>query len=161
MSAAGSGSSRCLNYREHGKQDNRLEGDRILILEDVDGDGAADTSKVYYQGRDIDAALGIAIVGNRVIVTSAPNVLVFADEDGDDRPDSKEYLFTGSGTAEQDHSTHSFVFGPDGKLYWNMGNLGWYIHDKDGHLVTDQAGNNVVARFAGLRFPELARIDHR
>ena len=48
-----------LNYREHGKQDNRLEGDRILILEDVDGDGAADTSKVYYQGRDIDAALGI------------------------------------------------------------------------------------------------------
>ena len=144
-----------LNYREHGKNDNRPEGDRILILEDVDGDGAADTSKVYYQGRDIDAALGIAIVGNRVIVTSAPNVLVFTDEDGDDRPDRKEALFTRTGTAEHDHSTHSFVFGPDGKLYWNMGDLGWYVHDQEGNLVTDQAGNSVVARFAGERYPEL------
>ncbi len=144
-----------LNYREHGRNDNRPEGDRILILEDVDGDGAADTSKVYYQGRDIDVALGISIVGNQVIVTSAPNVLVFTDEDGDDSPDRKEYLFTRSGTRQHDHSTHSFVFGPDGKLYWNMGNLGWYIHDKEGSLVIDQAGKNVVARFAGESFPEL------
>ena len=144
-----------LNYREHGRNDSRPEGDRILILEDLDADGVADTSKVYYQGRDIDAALGIAIVGNRVIVTSAPNVLVFTDEDGDDSPDRKEYLFTRSGARQHDHSTHSFVFGPDGKLYWNMGDLGWYIHDKDGKLVIDQAGNSVVARFVGERFPEM------
>ena len=144
-----------LNYRQYSRNGNRPEGDRILILEDVDGDGVADTSKVYYQGRDIDAALGISIVGNRVIVTSAPNVLVFTDEDGDDRPDRKDYLFTKSGSRQHDHSTHSFVFGPDGKLYWNMGDLGWYVHDREGNLVTDQAGHNVVARFAGESYPEL------
>ena len=38
---------------EHGENDERPEGDRILILDDADGDGVADQAKVYYQGRDI------------------------------------------------------------------------------------------------------------
>ena len=144
------------NYRGHGENDARPEGDRILILEDNNGDGVADTSKVYYQGRDVDAALGIAVLGNRVIVTAAPNVLVFTDEDGDDKPDRKEYLFTKSGSPQGDHSTHSFLFGPDGKLYWNMGNSGFYVHDKEGNLVVDQAGNGVLARDAARRAPEFS-----
>ncbi len=135
-----------VNYREHGRNDKRPEGDRILILEDKDGDGVADSSKVYYQGRDVDAALGIAVLGNRVIVTAAPNVIVFTDEDGDDKPDKKEYLFTQSGAPQNDHSTHSLSFGPDGKFYWNMGNSGRYIHDKDGLLVIDEAGHPVLDR---------------
>lgn len=135
-----------VNYREHGRNDMRPEGDRILILEDTDGDGVADSSKVYYQGRDVDAALGIAVLGNKVIVTAAPNVLVFTDEDGDDLPDRKEYLFTNSGAPQNDHSTHSLSFGPDGKFYWNMGNGGRYVHDSEGRLVIDKAGNPVLDR---------------
>ena len=135
-----------VNYREHGRNDRRPEGDRILILEDTDGDGVADSSKVYYQGRDIDAALGIAVLGNKVIVTAAPDVVVFTDEDGDDIPDSKESLFVQSGKPQDDHSTHSLSFGPDGKLYWNMGNAGRYIHDKDGRLAVDSFGEPVLDR---------------
>ena len=135
-----------VNYREHGRNDRRPEGDRILILEDTDGDGVADSSKVYYQGRDIDAALGIAVLGNKVIVTAAPDVIVFTDEDGDDVPDSKESLFVQSGKPQDDHSTHSLSFGPDGKLYWNMGNAGRYIHDKDGRLAVDRSGEPVLDR---------------
>ena len=135
-----------VNYREHGRNDRRPEGDRILILEDTDGDGQADSTKVYYQGRDVDAALGLAVLGNKVIVTAAPNVLVFTDEDGDDVPDSKEHLFTRSGAHQNDHSTHSLSFGPDGRFYWNMGNAGRHIHDKSGDLVTDKAGNPVLDR---------------
>ena len=86
------------NYRAHAENNPRPNGDRILILEDLDGDGVADTSHVYYEGRDIDAALGICVLGNKVIVTCAPNVIVFTDQDGDDLPDRKEYLFTKSGT---------------------------------------------------------------
>ncbi len=93
-----------MNYREHGENDQRPEGDRILILDDADGDGVADQARVYYQGRDIDAALGIAVLGNQVIVTAAPEVIVFTDEDGDDLPDSKESLFTRTGLAQNDHS---------------------------------------------------------
>ena len=135
-----------VNYREHGRNDKRPQGDRILILEDTDGDGVADRTKVYYQGRDVDAALGIAVLGNKVIVTAAPNVIVFTDEDGDDIPDRKEYLFTNSGDPQNDHSTHSLSFGPDGKYYWNMGNGGRYLHDKDGLLVIDPAGHPVLDR---------------
>ena len=134
-----------VNYRAHAKNNKRPEGDRILILEDLNGDGVADTSKVYYQGRDVDAALGIAVLGNKVIVSSAPNVIVFTDEDGDDKPDRKEYLFTKSGIPQDDHSIHSFVFGPDGKLYWNMGNNGYYVHDSQGNPVIDKKGNTVFS----------------
>ncbi|MCB1122864.1 MAG: dehydrogenase, partial [Verrucomicrobiae bacterium] len=138
-----------MNYREHGEKNTRPEGDRILILEDRNGDGEADSVKTYYQGHDVDAALGICVIGNQVIVTCAPNILIFTDENGDDIPDRKEYLFTETGRIQTDHSTHSVTYGPDGKLYWNFGNLGKYVHDKNGKLVIDQAGNPVFdKRFA-------------
>src|SRR5262249_6769997 len=70
-----------VNYR--GRNGSRPEGDCILILEDTDHDGKADKSTVFYQGRDVDSALGICVLGNRVIVSVAPNVFIFTDEDGD------------------------------------------------------------------------------
>ena len=69
-----------VNYRKH--KNDRPEGDRILILEDTNQDGIVDTSKVFYQGRDIDSALGLCVLGNRVIVSAAPYVWEFIDENG-------------------------------------------------------------------------------
>ena len=142
------------NYRSHGRRDQRPEGDQILILEDIDGDGVADGKKVFYQGRDVDAALGICVFDGHVIVTCAPNVILFRDEDGDDVPDSKTYLFSETGRPQDDHSTHSFVFGPDGRLYWNMGNGGLYVHDQEGRQVFDQFGSPVFDRRVSRSFPE-------
>lgn len=42
-----------LNYR--GKKETRKEGDRILVLEDTDGDGSADKQTVFHQGPDVDS----------------------------------------------------------------------------------------------------------
>ena len=130
-----------VNYRRHNGE--RPEGDRILILEDTDQDGKADQSKVYYQGREIDSAMGICVLGNRVIVSASPNVWIFTDDDGDDKPDRKELFFTKTGDPQHDHSAHSFLFGPDGKLYWNFGNTGHTVHDAAGKIVVDKAGNEV------------------
>ena len=135
-----------MNYREHGRNNTRPEGDRILILEDENGDGVADTSKTYYQGRDVDAALGICVIGNQVIVSCAPNIILFTDEDGDDLPDKKEYLYINTGNPQDDHSIHSFMPGPDGKFYWNMGNHGKFVHDRNGRLIRDKAGDLVFDR---------------
>ena len=135
------------NYRLFANPDNTYDdsGDRILILEDTDGDGKADTSKVFYQGEDINAALGIAVLGNKVIISVSPKVFIFTDEDGDDVPDSKEILFQGIEGVDHDHGVHAFVFGPDGRLYFNFGNNGEQLLDKNGEAVMDMHGQKILA----------------
>jgi putative membrane-bound dehydrogenase-like protein len=129
-----------MNYRGHNGM--RPQGDRILILEDTKGDGKFDKAKVFYQGRDVDSAMGICVLGNKVIVSCSPNVLVFTFDDND-KIIKKEALFTRTGQAQHDHSAHTFVFGPDGRLYWNFGNTGHSVHDKTGKQIIDLAGNPV------------------
>ena len=121
----------------------REDGDRILILEDSDQDGVADKQTVFYQGRDIDSPHGICILGNQVVVSSGSRVFVFYDDNGDDRADRKEVLFSGIRGVQHDHGIHAFVFGPDGKLYFNFGNAGGQLLDRDGQPITDLAGNIV------------------
>ncbi|MEL6865246.1 MAG: PVC-type heme-binding CxxCH protein [Bacteroidota bacterium] len=135
------------NYRMKFNPDNpyREEGDRILILEDTDGDGKADLRKVYYQGEDINAALGITVLGNRVIVSSSPNVFVFIDDDGDDLPDRRDTLFTGIGGLDDDHAIHAFSFGPDGRFYFNFGNAGKQLKDKKGNPLFGPQGQAIEA----------------
>lgn len=133
------------NYRLWQKWGKLREGgDRIVILEDTDGDGAADSHKVFYQGDDVNTALGIVVLGNKVIVSCSPNVLVFTDEDGDDKPDKKEVLFSNIKGVDHDHGVHAFVFGPDGKLYFNQGNNGYQVGNASGEIVTDIYGRKVI-----------------
>ncbi|QJW88539.1 c-type cytochrome [Spirosoma taeanense] len=124
----------------------RKEGDRIVILEDQNGDGKADVTKVFYQGQDIESPLGIWVQGNKVIVSDSPNVWVLTDENGDDKADKKELLFSGIGGEQHDHGMHTFVFGPDGKWYFNFGNEGRQLLDKDGKPVVDIATGKTIDR---------------
>jgi putative membrane-bound dehydrogenase-like protein len=125
----------------------RPEGDRILVLEDTDGDGKCDKQTVFYQGRDIDSAHGICVLGSRVIVSALDKVQIFHDENGDLKADDKrEVLFSGISGVQHDHGIHAFVFGPDGKLYFNFGNAGGQLKDAKGKIVVDRAGNEVTAR---------------
>lgn len=129
------------NYRLWNKWGKlRPEGDRVVILEDTDGDGKADSEKTFYQGNDINTALGICVLGNKVIVSCSPNVFVLTDEDGDDKADKKDVLFTGFSGVDHDHGVHAFVFGPDGKLYFNAGDQGKQVKRPDGNLVVDRFG---------------------
>jgi putative membrane-bound dehydrogenase-like protein len=148
------------NYRTtlHPENPVRAEGDRILILEDTDGDGRADSEKVFYQGRDIDAAMGIAVLGDRVIVSAYENVFVFTDADGDDRPEKKEVLFQFA-DKDHDHSVHAFVFGPDGRLYFNMGNEGDFVKDAAGNVVVDRAGTRVTEEGTPYREGMVFRVE--
>ena len=89
---------------------------------------------------DVNAALGIAVLGDRVIVSAYENVFVFRDTDGDDRADEKTVLFKRQ-KADHDHTTHSFVFGPDGRIYFNAGDAGGPLMDPTGKVLTDKAGS--------------------
>jgi len=132
------------NYRPdiNGNPTNAL-GDRIMILEDNNGDGKVDTAKVFYQGPEINAPLGIHVLYNKVIVSQSPDVWVFYDDNGDDKADRKEILFQGIGGIQHDHGVHAFTFGPDGKFYFNFGNEGKQLKDKNGNPVLDQDGDPI------------------
>src|SRR2546425_243171 len=119
-----------VNYRSTFQKWGVLQpaGDRIVILDDTNGDGVADKETVFYQDPSINAALGICVLGNKVIVSSSPNVFVLSDIDGDGKADKRELLFTGIKGRDHDHAVHAFVFGPEGKLYFNFGNEGKELH---------------------------------
>ena len=137
-----------MNYRQkiaNGDIPERTEGDRIIVVEDTDGDGAADKTHVFYQGRDIDSAHGICVLGSSALVSANDSVFYLHDDDGDLKADRKELLFTGIEGVQHDHGIHAFVFGPDGKLYFNFGNAGGKICDAEGKIVIDRAGNEVKA----------------
>jgi putative membrane-bound dehydrogenase-like protein len=134
----------------------RPEGDRIVILTDSDGDGKADKSTVFYQGKDLYGPIGIAVAplasGGRkspdsgpgaernpnqnqganaprspcrVFVCQSPDILLFEDKDGDGKADGppKKFL-TGFGGYDHDHGVHGINIGPDGKLYFTVGDQG-------------------------------------
>ncbi len=130
------------NYRNklNPKNPYNKKGDRILIMEDTDHDGKADKSTVFYQGEDINSALGISVLGNKVIISCSPNVFVFSDENGDDKADKKEIIFTNLKGTQHDHAIHAFSFGPDGKLYFDGGNEVQTLSDKNGKELTDDLG---------------------
>ena len=78
-----------------------------MILEDTDQDGKADISKVFVEDEDLVSPLGIAVIGDKVIVSCSPNLIVYTDADGDDKPEKKEIILTGFGGLDHDHSLHA------------------------------------------------------
>jgi putative membrane-bound dehydrogenase-like protein len=116
-------------------------GDRIIILEDTNGDGKADNQKTFYQSPDLNAPLGIAVLDSMVIVAQSPYIWRLYDDNHDDKADRKEILFQGIGGEQHDHGAHAFTFGPDGKLYFNLGNEGKQLLDAKGNPVLDQDGD--------------------
>ncbi len=136
---------------------HRDEGDRIVILEDSDGDGRCDKAKTFVQEKELVSPLGICVVGKQVIVSCSPNAIVYTDNDGDDVPDKREVFLTGFGGHDHDHGLHSFVAGPDGQWYFNVGNagphvvadkLGWTL--RSGSLYAD-GGEHTADNRPGLR----------
>lgn len=116
-------------------------GDRIIILEDTNGDGKADKEKVFYQSPELNAPLGIVVLDSMVIVAQSPYIWRLFDDNHDDKADRKEILFQGIGGEQHDHGAHAFTFGPDGKLYFNLGNEGKQLVDAKGKPVLDQDGD--------------------
>ncbi len=94
--------------------------DRVVILEDTDGDGRFNTRKVFYE--QLNFATAIAVGHGGVWVGSAPYLLFIPDRNRDDVPDSAPQVILDGWGAQDTHETlNSFVWGPDGWLYGNQG----------------------------------------
>lgn len=153
-----------VDYRNYNHDTTKFlfhpKGDRIVILEDCNGDGKADSSKVFVQDEDLIAPLGIAVIGNKVVVSCSPNIIVYTDEDGDDRPDKKEIFLTGFGGKDHDHGVHSTITGPDGKWYFNVGNAGPdIVTDKTGWTLRAGSMYNSGTQYNSMNRAELKSDD--
>lgn len=122
-----------VRYRRHANR--QPAGDRVVVLEDTDGDGKADSSHTFVQEEALIAPLGIGVFDNKVFVSQPPELIVYTDVNRnlvfDAETDTREVVLTGFNARNHDHSLHSVTMGPDGKFYFNVGNCGAIFKDKD------------------------------
>jgi putative membrane-bound dehydrogenase-like protein len=135
-----------VNYRRHKDRDPR--GDRIVVLEDTDKDGRADKSTVFVQEPTLVAPLGIAVIDNRIVVSNAPDLIVYTDVNRNQKfepaIDTREVLLTGFDGRNHDHALHSVTFGPDGRWYFSQGNAGANFTDRGGRTFRVGSAYNPV-----------------
>ncbi len=88
--------------------------DKLVILEDTDGDGRADKSTVFAD--DLQIPLSFEFGDGGVYLSEQPNLTFLKDTDGDDSADVHEIVLSGFGTEDSHHSLHDLTWTPDGNL---------------------------------------------
>lgn len=154
--------------------DYGTEDDRIRLVEDRDGDGKADFSTVFADGfNDIVAGTGAGVLvrGKNVWYTNIPHLWLLRDEDGDGKADAREALLSGFGVrvAFRGHDMHGLTFGPDGRLYFSIGDRGFNVTSREGKqfVYPDQGavlrcepdGSRLEVVHTGLRNPQELAFD--
>jgi putative heme-binding domain-containing protein len=93
--------------------------DKLLILEDTNGDGRADVCKTF--AGDLHNPTGFEFYNGGVLVAMAPDLLFLKDTDGDDKADVRQRVLHGLDTADTHHTANSFTLDPGGALYFQEG----------------------------------------
>ncbi|NLT71714.1 MAG: hypothetical protein GXX91_13630, partial [Verrucomicrobiaceae bacterium] len=121
----------------HDLRDLVALSERVHLIEDTDGDGVADSTKVFAE--QLDHLLGGVAGGvlwheGEVFVCPVPELVKFRDTDGDGVADEKEVLVSGFGVhlAYAGHDMYGLTVGPDGRLYWSIGDKGIRVKTADG-----------------------------
>ena len=93
--------------------------DKILILEDTNGDGKADKQTTFAD--HLHCPTGFEIVPQGVLVAQAPDLMLLKDTNGDDRADVRERVISGLDSADTHHTSNSFRLDPGGAVYFQEG----------------------------------------
>ena len=111
----------CYTYAERPPRWDENLRDRIVILEDSDGDGRADKRKVFWD--QATHLTSIACADDGIFALCAPQLLFFPDADGDDVPDGQPVvLLDGFDVENIGHNVvNGLKVGPDGWLYGRHG----------------------------------------
>jgi putative heme-binding domain-containing protein len=93
--------------------------DKLIILEDTDGDGKADKMTVFAD--HLNCPTGFEFYKGGVIVAQAPDLLFLKDTNGDGKADVRVRILDGIDSADTHHTANSFVLDPGGALYFQEG----------------------------------------
>lgn len=156
-------------------RDLAVEQEKIHRLVDTDEDGQADQSTVFADGFATSEVTGVAAgvlpFAGDVYATVAPHLWRLRDTDGDGRADAQEPLLEGFGVhmSYAGHDMSGLTMGPDGRLYWSIGDIGMNVEGPEGRqwkyphegvilrAEPDGSGFEVFAR--GVRNPQEIAFD--
>ncbi len=121
----------------HDWKDLAVEKDEIWRLEDRNGDGIADISTMIFSDFNeevTDVAGGILVRGNDIFYNIAPDMWRLQDTNGDGIPDKKTSMSHGWAVhiGFSGHGMSGATEGPDGRIYWQIGDIGANITTKEG-----------------------------
>jgi quinoprotein glucose dehydrogenase len=148
--------------------------DQIRLLEDRDGDGRADRATIYADGFNdpLDGpGIGVITRDNDVYYTNIPHLWKLEDLDGDSKADKRTSLQDGFGIrmSFSGHDMHGLAWGPEGKLYWSLGDRGYSFTSKEGVRFhgpnegavfrSDPDGANIELFYDRLRNPQELAFD--
>lgn len=147
--------------------------DQIRLLEDTDGDDLADKSAVYakhFNQIEDGTAAGILVRNNKVFMTCIPHLWQLEDTNGDDQSDQRKSLHYGYGVrvAFRGHDSHGLILGPDGRLYFSIGDRGYNINFEGRQHFDPRSGavfrceldgSNLEVFATGLRNPQELAFD--
>ncbi|MCP4836147.1 MAG: hypothetical protein GY895_15440, partial [Phycisphaera sp.] len=143
--------------------------DRVRRAVDTDGDGLIDESTIFAGGFQdpLDGiGAGVMVVDGEVWYANIPHLWRLSDEDRDGVAESREPIHSGFGVrfSLYGHDMHGLVAGPDGRIYWSLGDRGYHVETADGRILADpragavfrceRDGSNLEVFATGLRNPQ-------
>ena len=128
------------DWNEDGQYDWRdltVVSEAVYRLIDKDGDEKADEITTFaedFKTEVTGVAAGVMAYDGTVYATVAPDVWRLFDKDSDGVSDSRNVMAHGFGLhiAYGGHDMHGLTMGPDGKIYWSIGDKGISVTLPDG-----------------------------
>ena len=117
-----------------------IESELVRIVEDTNGDGVADSSSIYADGfnSSVDGiASGVLVRKGKVWFTNIPSLWQLEGKDDDGKAVDRKQLLTGFGVhfGYYGHDLHGLTWGPDGKLYFSVGDRGANVVNQEGERI--------------------------
>ncbi len=160
--------------RANGMQWYTEKEDRVRLLQDSNGDGRADLVKPFAVGFNevLDGTgAGLIVNGDEVWYTCIPHLWRLQDQDEDGIAELRDPIHSGFGVRDalRGHDMHGLAWGPDGRIYWSIGDRGYFVETDEGRTLSNPRtgaifrcepdGSNLEVFCTGLRNPQEIAFD--